>query len=39
MTARLAQQQGISVSAASVERTAEPGRVNATLTLHGAATP
>ena len=38
MTARLAQQQGISVSAASVERTAEPGRVNATLTLHGAST-
>jgi general secretion pathway protein M len=39
MTARLAQQQGISVSAASVERTAEPGRVNATLTLRSSASP
>lgn len=39
MTARLAQQQGISVTAAAVERTAEPGRVNATLTLRSSATP
>lgn len=39
MTARLAQQQGIAVTAAAVERTTEPGRVNATLTLRSAATP
>jgi general secretion pathway protein M len=39
MTARLAQQQGIAVSAAAVERTAEPGRVNATLTLRSSASP
>jgi general secretion pathway protein M len=39
MTARLAQQQGIAVTAAAVERTAEPGRVNATLTLRSSATP
>ena len=39
MTARLAQQQGITVTAAAVERTAEPGRVNATLTLRSSASP
>lgn len=33
MTARLAQQHGVGVAAASVERGAEPGKVNATLTL------
>ena len=39
MTARLAQQQGIAVTAATVERTAEPGRVNASLTLRSSAAP
>lgn len=33
MTARLAQQHGVFVSTASVERAAEPGSVNATFTL------
>jgi general secretion pathway protein M len=36
MTARLAQQHGIAVSTASVERAAEPGSVNATFTLRPA---
>jgi general secretion pathway protein M len=33
MTAQLAQQHGVTVSSASVERAAEPGTVNATFTL------
>jgi type II secretory pathway component PulM len=37
MTARLAQQYGIGVAAASVERGTEPGAVNATLTFRSAA--
>ncbi len=37
MTARLAQQHGVGVAAASVERGAEPGTVNATLTFQPAA--
>lgn len=39
MTARLAQQYGVGVAAASVERGAEPGAVNATLTFRSAAAP
>jgi general secretion pathway protein M len=39
MTARLAQQHGVSVSTASVERAAEPGSVNATFTLRSSASP
>ncbi len=38
MTSRLAQQHGVSVVAASIERAAQSGTVNATLTLR-AATP
>lgn len=37
MTARLAQQHGVAVTAANVDRGAEPGAVNATLTFRSAA--